>query len=355
MVCVERLALLRVLDRVHERALGEPDAARRDDRSHRVEAEHREPEAADLADDVLGRHAHVVEEQLAGVDALHAHLAVDAARPTTPGQTRSTMNAVTLSWARESAGPVLANTQYQSACRTPDIQHLRAGEHPVVAVGHGPRAHAHHVAAGLRLGEPERGPLLARARSGVTYRCFCSSAARRSAPGPVGSRVSSSMSAAAFEYFATSSIAIVSPRIPAPEPPYSSGTQSPVRPGVDEQLEEVLGVLARSRRSRGLAARPAPGRACGRSPGAPRARATGRSPRAPKSTAAPAGPSHWPRAVQSRLSGLAALADDPAALTRGQATPDAVLLAGGDGVLEAGLADGAQLADRLGLDRRRPR
>ncbi len=42
----------------------------------------------------------------------------------TPGQARSTRNAETLSWARESTGPVLANTQYQSAWRTPDIQHL---------------------------------------------------------------------------------------------------------------------------------------------------------------------------------------------------------------------------------------
>ena len=46
-------------------------------------------------------------------------------RPTlTPGQPRSTTNAETLSCARDSAGPVLAKTQYQSAWRTPDIQHL---------------------------------------------------------------------------------------------------------------------------------------------------------------------------------------------------------------------------------------
>ena len=34
------------------------------------------------------------------------------------------MNAEMLSCARESAGPVLAKTQYQSACSTPDIQHF---------------------------------------------------------------------------------------------------------------------------------------------------------------------------------------------------------------------------------------
>jgi len=34
------------------------------------------------------------------------------------------MKTLMLSCARESAGPVLAKTQYQSACTTPDIQHL---------------------------------------------------------------------------------------------------------------------------------------------------------------------------------------------------------------------------------------
>ena len=43
-----------------------------------LKPEHREPEAADLADDVLGGHAHVVEDELAGVDAAHAHLVVGA-------------------------------------------------------------------------------------------------------------------------------------------------------------------------------------------------------------------------------------------------------------------------------------
>ena len=46
-------------------------------------------------------------------------------RPTsTPGQLRSTMKAVTESWARLVGSAVLANTVYQSASRTPDIQHL---------------------------------------------------------------------------------------------------------------------------------------------------------------------------------------------------------------------------------------
>ena len=46
-------------------------------------------------------------------------------RPTdTPSKSRSTMKAVIESWAREAGSPVFANTVYQSASRTPDIQHL---------------------------------------------------------------------------------------------------------------------------------------------------------------------------------------------------------------------------------------
>ena len=46
-------------------------------------------------------------------------------RPTsTPSHARSTMNAVMESCARLVGSLVLANTVYQSASRTPDIQHL---------------------------------------------------------------------------------------------------------------------------------------------------------------------------------------------------------------------------------------
>ena len=61
------------------------------------------------------------------------------------------------------------------------------------------------------------------------YRCFCSSVPAI-ITGPVGNRVRSSMSAAVLEYLATSSMATVSPRMPAPEPPYSSGMHNPSRP-----------------------------------------------------------------------------------------------------------------------------
>ena len=82
-------------------------------------------------------------------------------RPTsTPGQLRSTMKAVTESCARLVGSDVLANTVYQSASRTPDIQHLvPLSTQPSVrvGVGRGARAHAHDVAAGLGLRQPEGG------------------------------------------------------------------------------------------------------------------------------------------------------------------------------------------------------
>src|SRR5437763_11025810 len=48
--------------------------------------------------------------------------------------------------------------------------------------------------------------------------------------GPVGSRVSSSISAALLEYLATSSMATARPRMPPPAPPYSVGITRPRSP-----------------------------------------------------------------------------------------------------------------------------
>ena len=50
-------------------------------------------------------------------------------------------NAETLSWARDSTGPVLAKTQYQSAWRTPDIQHFVPERIQSSPSGAGPGAH----------------------------------------------------------------------------------------------------------------------------------------------------------------------------------------------------------------------
>ena len=82
-------ALLHVLGGVHERSLGQTDAPGGHDRAHGVEPEHGQPEPADLADHVLGRDVHVVEDELAGVHAAHAHLVVGAAhRDALPGRAR---------------------------------------------------------------------------------------------------------------------------------------------------------------------------------------------------------------------------------------------------------------------------
>ena len=124
------------------------------------EPEHREPEATDLADHVLGRDPHVVEQELAGVDALTPILS--SVRPTeTPGHARSTMKHGDAVVRPRVDRPGLG--EHAVPVGLHDARHpaLGAGEDPVVAVAHGPGAHAHHVAAGLRLGEAEAGALLA--------------------------------------------------------------------------------------------------------------------------------------------------------------------------------------------------
>ena len=78
------------------------------------------------------------------------------------------MNAVTESWARLAGSLVLANTVYQSASRTPDIQHLvpLSTQPPSDPASGTPRVRMPiDVAAGLGLGEPEGGPQRARRRS----------------------------------------------------------------------------------------------------------------------------------------------------------------------------------------------
>ena len=82
---------------------------------------------------------------------------------------------------RESAGPVLANTQYQSACTTPDIQHFVPVRTQSSPSRDGLGAHADDVAAGLRLREPEAGALLA-GRDAAHVLLLLLLAARRSAP-----------------------------------------------------------------------------------------------------------------------------------------------------------------------------
>src|SRR5262245_2284672 len=164
-------------------------------------------------------------------------------RPTdTPGHESSTLKHEMSSCLRESAGPVLANTQYQSACTTPDIQHLvplsTQSSPSTTALVRIPTTSL--PACGSDNPKPARSRPSATAR---TYRCRCSSLpAIRT--GPVGSRVRSSMSAAVFEYLATSSIASVRPRIPAPPPPYSSGITRPSSPASRNTSKTSCGYVA---------------------------------------------------------------------------------------------------------------
>ena len=58
------------------------------------------------------------------------------------------------------------------------------------------------------------------------YFCFCASVPAIMI-GPVGRRVSRSIKPSTFEYLVTSSMASTRPKMPAPEPPYSSGMQRP--------------------------------------------------------------------------------------------------------------------------------
>ena len=130
------------------------------------------------------------------------------------------MKAVTESCARLVGSAVLANTVYQSASRTPDIQHL-------VPLSTQPPADPASATARVRIpmtSLPAWGsesPKAARCEPSRSRAGTASSAPRCPAimTGPVGRRVSSSMSAAVLEYLATSSMAMARPRMPAPDPP----------------------------------------------------------------------------------------------------------------------------------------
>ena len=153
-------------------------------------------------------------------------------RPTsTPSQARSTMNAVMESWARLDGSLVLANTVYQSASRTPDIQHfVPLSTHPPPDSSSGtPRVRMPITSLPAWGSDNPKAARWVPSQMPGKYRAFCSSVPAIMT-GPVGRRVNSSISAAELEYFATSSMARARPRMPAPEPPYSVGMHSPRRP-----------------------------------------------------------------------------------------------------------------------------
>ena len=164
-------------------------------------------------------------------------------RPTdTPSHVRSTMKAVTESWARLVGSEVLANTVYQSASRTPDIQHLvPSSTQPPGRSGSG-TARVRIPITSLPAWGSER-PKAARCSPRAMpgrYRSFCARSPAMST-GPVGRRVSRSIRAAVLEYLATSSMARVRPMIPAPDPPRSSGMHRPSRPAAPNASKRSLG------------------------------------------------------------------------------------------------------------------
>ena len=135
-------------------------SARRDDRAHRVEPEHREPEPADLADHVGGGNAHVVQDELTGVDAAHTHLVVGAT-DRDPGPRTFDDEARDVVVLAGVGGTGLGEDAIPVGLHDARHPALGAVQHEVVAVADGFGAHARDVAAGLRLGEPEAGALLA--------------------------------------------------------------------------------------------------------------------------------------------------------------------------------------------------
>ena len=89
------IALLRVPDRVVDRALGDADGLRGGAEARALERAERDREAAaDLADHVLVRHAHVLEHRLAGRRAVDAELVLELGRRRSPSRSFSTTKAV---------------------------------------------------------------------------------------------------------------------------------------------------------------------------------------------------------------------------------------------------------------------
>ena len=130
----EGLPLLCVVRGLHERALGQTDAARGDDRAHGVQAQHGQAEAVHLTDDVVGRHVDIAEHQLAGVHPLDAYFLAGAAHldPVAPFHDEGRHRIVS------PAGGVARRGEDGAPVRLPHPRHpaLGAIQHPAALVGH---------------------------------------------------------------------------------------------------------------------------------------------------------------------------------------------------------------------------
>src|SRR5581483_4553075 len=150
----ERHPVAGELERVRYRALGEPQAARADDRAARIQRQHRLREAAALftADQVLARHATVLEHDVGRRHAPHAHLPVlprdlEAGRFRLNDERRDTF--------RPGAVRPRERDDVVGHGAAGDV-HLLAVQDVVVAVAHGARVEVAGLGSDVRLGEAER-------------------------------------------------------------------------------------------------------------------------------------------------------------------------------------------------------
>ena len=199
---------------------------------------------------LLGRHPHVVEQQLAGVDAAHAHLAVGGA-DAEPG--RVAVDDERGDRVVVAGGRFLRLGEHRVPVGLHDARHpaLGAAEDVLVAVLDGLGAHAHDVGAGLGFGQAERAALVAGGDAGQVLLLLLLGAGDHDRAGWQPGEQQHERGV--FEYLATSSMAMVRPRMPAPPPPYASGMHRPSRSAAGRRRRCPAGIR-RSRRSRGPAA-----------------------------------------------------------------------------------------------------
>src|SRR5579862_4449639 len=161
----ELLPVPGVGDRHVERTLGDADGLGGDRRSGPIERGHRElPAVALVADPVRGRHADAVELELGRRAAADAELVLEPGdleplRRDVHGEARQALVARPL---RARHGEDRDHARHAAVRDEP----LRALEHVLVAVPHGPGSSVHGVRASLRLGQRKRGELLPRREVG---------------------------------------------------------------------------------------------------------------------------------------------------------------------------------------------
>ena len=153
-------ALGGVVARRFERALRKADRERGDADAAGVEHLQGIDEPLPLlAQQVVGGHAAVVEDDLARVAGAHARACLPCGPAIMPGVPRSMMNAEMPFGAAAAVGDGHRDHHVPDAAVRDEG--LRAVQHPAVAVAHGGGPRGGRVAAGARFGQPPRADLLA--------------------------------------------------------------------------------------------------------------------------------------------------------------------------------------------------